>query len=426
MTKQRGFTLIEMLIALMIGTIVAASLTLITRSMAESAANEQMIVEASQGARAGIDMLRFDFMRTGMSYSANPRANVNPNSMVTATGGSGGTHHAYYRNPIVHLNGGNAGPDTVVLVGNFIGDRTYEGEVDVLAGDITIRSSMEPGICEKEFSGDYAFAHLVTATGQTHEVKVSSVSPGSDDDGDGFVTDCVLSIAQGELIDGAFGERVVRVSANQAALYRVETISGHSSGARDVLMRYFIDYDGQNAGAITDSTVDGFITANAAATAVVIAENVVDFQVWFRPIDNPNSNPSPTNVARYDLLNSQPVTTLPPVTNVLAIPTVETGTHLISPTVADIATTGAMVFPEHIRSAVVSLAVRMERTDQSQERGASPGVVVQDELASAPVDGSGVAQDVGNYKVRRYTVEVKLPNIASQMADFQYSGAITY
>lgn len=405
--KQRGFTLIEMLIALMIGIIVAASLTLITRSMAQSAQNEQMIVEASQAARAGIDMLRFDFMRAGMFYAANPRSDVNTNSLVSIDGTNGGTHHAYYRNPIVHLNAGGTGPDTIVLVGNFIGDREYEGEVDIVTSEITIRSSMAQGMCEREFNSDYAFAHLTNATGQTHEVKVAGVTPPQSSDCDnGFCTGCVLAIAQGELISGAFGERNVKVAANQAAVYRVEQLPN----SRGVLMRYFIDYDGATDTGLAN--VGNLINAAAAQTAVVIAENVVDFQVWFRPI-NPAAEVTAAVADQplYINLSSSGVLTTIPQEQDEIVGKSGGNNHLPSPTSANLGTN--LVFPEHVRSAIISIAVRTEKTDQFQGTGTTTGQVVSDELAGAPAD------DVGNYKLRRFTVEVKLPNIQSQMALFQ-------
>jgi prepilin-type N-terminal cleavage/methylation domain-containing protein len=408
--QQRGFTLIEMMIALLLGSIAAISLTMITRSMAQTAENEQMVVEASQAARAGIDMLRFDFMRAGMFYAANPRSGANSNSLVSDGGAGSGTHMAYFRNPIVHLNPNATGPDTVILVGNFIGDTMYEGEVDA-NGTILMHGWFPQGQCAREFDGNYAFAHLVLATGQTHEVKVSaSATPVENGCSNGVCQTCQITAVGGELIGNAFGERNVKVGANQAVMFRVENLTGN----RNVLMRYFIDYD-TNTSATIGTGAENAISAVSARDAVVVAENVVDFQVWFRAVD-PNSTGNGTqpvaDQAYYPALTGASITTLPPETAVLVNQTSAVD-QLPLPTRTNIDSN--VVFPEYVRSAIISLAVRTERTDQSQGTGSSAGQVLTEELASAPVDSGGNPVDVGNYKVRRYTVEVKLPNIQSQM-----------
>ncbi|MBN2529827.1 MAG: type II secretion system protein [Deltaproteobacteria bacterium] len=409
--RQRGFTLIEMMVALLLGSIAAISLTLITRSMTQTAQNEQMIVEASQAARAGIDMLRFDFMRTGMFYAANPRHDDNKNSMVSRQGGGAGMHQAYFRNPIVHLNSGGTGPDTVILVGNFIGDNMYEGMVDADNDEVTIFSAFREGMCRREFDGNYAFAHLVTAKGQTHEAKVNAADPPVEEEcSDGVCQKCTIHIMSGELIDKAFGERNVKIGANQAVMYRVESPTPNTPN-RQVLMRYFINYDSSTASTLPTSGLSN----TSRLGAVVIAENVVDFQVWFRAVDPSESGPDINRGADQAYYTNAAGTTLPSDTDTIVNES-RTG-HLPIPAAGNI--NDKRVFPEHVRSAIISLAVRMERTDQLQERGGAAGSVLTNELANAPADADGKPLDVGNYKIRRFTVEVKLPNIESQMALFQ-------
>ncbi|MBN2716788.1 MAG: type II secretion system protein [Deltaproteobacteria bacterium] len=432
--KQRGFTLIEMMISLLLGSIAAIALTMITRAMTQTAENEKMVVEASQMARSGIDMLRFDFMRTSMFYAANPRHkdpsdtddtySGNPNSLVSSEGSGGGTHRAFLRNPIVHLNPDTTGPDTIILVGNFVGDEMYEGEVDADANTITIYTPMPQGQCTQEFDGRYAFAHLVNATGQTHEVKVSAAQSPEETECDAGVCDvCIIHIVNGEIIRDAFGERNVKVGANQAVMYRVETIDTN----RKVLMRYFIDYDTQTSAAIKADPASA-ITDFAATTAVVIAENVVDFQVWFRAIapgSTGTESPQPVADQAYYPTFSGGGASLPASHNVIVNDSNAVGTasvHLPMPEFSNIDSNA--VFPEHVRSAIISLAVRTEKTDQEMAKGAADtdtvGAVYSDELAAPP------SNDVGRYRVRRFTVEVKLPNIQSQMALFQASTNLSY
>ncbi len=422
MHTQRGFTLVELMIALLLGAIVAVTLTGITRSMVEESKNQQYIVEASETARAGMDMLRMDLMRTGMFVAANPRNAENPDSLVSNSGVSG-THAAYYRNAIVHLNPGGTGPDSVVLVGNFIGDRVYEAEVDVEAGNqIRILGGITEDHCLREFNPKYAFAHIITGTGQTHEAKLDQGNPPDAQNCVGGFCECLLTFPQGELIDGAFGERLVKVAANQAVMYRVEVVQG-----RGVLMRYFIDYDGNAPMASNCNVPTSVANFIHFPSAVEIAENVVDFQIWFRPID-PASIGGNVDRALYHPLatlstNAAPLRPLP--TNVIVGANqpdqATTLVHLSCPTGAG----GNVLGPEHIRSAIVSLSVRMNETDQSVRLGQDTdsdtdaegaSMVVERELAPPP------AGDVGMYRTRRYYMEVKLPNLMSQMASFQFGG----
>ncbi|MBN2801701.1 MAG: hypothetical protein JXR91_01270, partial [Deltaproteobacteria bacterium] len=339
--------------------------------------------------------------------------------------GTGGNVQAgYFRNPIVHLNppsgtNNGAGMDSVVLVGNFIGNSAYEAEIDMDTADtITITSGIRQGMCNVEFNPKYAFVHIITGTGQTHEAKIESVSENNCNNG---ICSCQITTVDGELIDGAFGERNVKIAANQAILFRVETVNN-----RNVLLRYFVDYDGSSTPGDNCDVPTEAVDWIDETTATVIAENVVDFQVWFRTI-------SKGSVAGdVDLPNYHTTTVL--ATNSKGIP--DSADVIIGDSFPSEATTnlhlscpgGDNVFePQNVRSAIISLAVRSERTDPSlridtDSSGPAVSSLISDEVA-AP-DAS--LNDVGNYRIRRYNLEVETPNLMSQMADGQFSGTAVF
>ena len=75
--------------------------------------------------------------------------------------------------------------------------------------------------------------------------------------------------------------------------------------------------------------------------------------------------------------------------------------------------------PEHVRSAVVRLAVRTEETDMSMEFldvDVDAGIIRYN--VAPPPDPTAYCPDVGVYKVRTLVTEVSIPNITARMASF--------
>ena len=182
-------------------------------------------------------------------------------------------------------------------------------------------------------------------------------------------------------------------------------------------MRYFIDYDSDADLAIAaDPTDDATLDLSIVfSTATVIAQNVVDFQIWFRSLD-PLSFAGEVDLPKYHspshLFSSQAATRPDPANVVVgdALPQTPTANpHISPPSSAQPNVLG----PEHMRSAIVTLSIRGERSEQFIDTDSGNDISFSRELEPSP-DG-----DVGMYKTRRYYVEAKLPNIMSQMSNFQ-------
>ena len=218
--SARGFTLMELMIALLLGAIIVTPLYIITRGMAEETTKQQMETEATQRARVGLALLAADIQRAGMMVSPNPQ--TDPDSLVQ------NGQHAFHRPAIIHLNrDGAAANDAIVLSGNFVSARTYTAFVD--DGLLTIIEPF-PHIddCLEEFNPNYAYVHLTNHTGQTLDAKIdSSAGVTCPDTGTGTECTCTVSVDNTDLIvDGPGGFAVgqqVHVEANQTAYYRVET-----------------------------------------------------------------------------------------------------------------------------------------------------------------------------------------------------------
>ncbi|MCP4709595.1 MAG: prepilin-type N-terminal cleavage/methylation domain-containing protein, partial [Planctomycetes bacterium] len=118
-TKERGFTLIEMMVALAMGAIVMAPLYIVTRGMSDRTETQRMDVEATQRSRFGLDALIRDFRRAGMYTS--PNTEIEPKYRNRDITGS----TAQFRRAVIHLNRGQGGNDAVLLTGAFLGGRAY-------------------------------------------------------------------------------------------------------------------------------------------------------------------------------------------------------------------------------------------------------------------------------------------------------------
>ena len=411
--KQRGFTLVEMMVALLISGIVVAPFFIITRGVSEETTKQQMETEAIQRARIGLQMLTSDLQRAGMMTSPNPSAD--PDSMVSQ--GSARSQHAYFRPAVIHLNrDGTDKFDSILLVGNFITANTYMAHVysDEIVIDDPIERSQD---AIDEFNSDYSFVHLYSTTGQTLDAKVN--------DADDAVTcvdhplessgkQCSVDLLPGELFmsgPGAFAEgQQISVAANQAVLYRVEPVSGHN-----VLMRYFVDFDGASSMGV-DCAIDDIKGSIVASTGKVIAEYVEDFQVWFRTAyrRTASSTTEPQKVMYHDLstLATNKIPFVPGNNNAVIGRT--TPGSAVSTDALSCEPPAGMLAAQHARTALVQLSVRTEKTDMSMEMSAADigKGIVKYNVAAAP---SG---DVGLYKVRTLFAEAVLTNIMARMPSF--------
>ncbi len=431
--SQRGFTLMEMMIALLLGAVIITPLYIVTRGMSMETTKRQMETEAMQRARLGLELLTADFQRAGMMVSPNPERD--PDSIVQQD------QHARYRRALVHLNRDGAATaegafDAVLLTGNLVSANTYTAIIGA-AGGSEVLSLNEPfshiDNCLREFNPKYAYAHLTTSTGQTLDARIAA--------GDTAVTcpdhpyvpgtcQCTVTLVDNELIlngPGGFSEgQQIFVNANQTALYRVETVSEERALSatetcevrQNKLVRYFVDYDGVSESALGGQTCAlGNITDEMIDfdSAKIIAEYVADFQVWFRTVRSGTTVDLCPNYHRISELGTAAglvPDSASPIVGANAGDNAAGATHL------SCGLDSADMGPEHVRSAVIRLAVRTETTDpQIRMAGFSDAGVVAFNVAKPPDDDS-LCPEVGMYKVRTVTTEVAMPNLAARVASF--------
>jgi hypothetical protein len=316
----------------------------------------------------------------------------------------------------VHLNRDDASAfDSFLLVGSFATSRSYQAYLDTSTGRAVLTFTEKFATddeCQDEFKPEYSFAHVLAPNGQTADAAIDTVTcPG------GTNCDCSVTLDFGELaVDGpspfASGQ-LVRVAANQAALYSVRQVGDHNS-----LVRQFVKFSSENASTCSADSLAG--TADPVSTKI-IADYVTDFQVWFRNVRNDGEDwlkPSYYDVGPQRIL---PCDKAELFESAAAAGCLANQTHLS----CTVTTEGTSLGPEHVRSAVVRLGVRAEKTDQEVMKG-----VVWDGDAGVDDDNGlhrlvryNVAPppsgDVGAYKVRTVVTEVMLPNIAARMASFK-------
>lgn len=422
MRRARGFTLMEMMIALLVGAIVITPLYIITRGMAEETTKQQMETEAIQRARIGLELLTSDLQRAGMMVSPDPE--IDPDSIVQDG------QHAFYRKAIVHLNrGGDDSFDSILLTGNFVSSNTYTATIPQSATLAIEQGFDHPDNCLEEFNPAYAYVHVTSGTGQTLDAKIASTSGAVTCPDHPYETgkcQCTITLATAEMIlDGPGGFSLgqqVHVAANQTALYRVEEVYETGSEAacqrsHRNLFRYFVDYDGiASLGSDCDlaTVTDGMVDFD---TAKVIAEYVQEFEIWFRTavvgtvIDQRPNYYSIPNLQAAD----------EGFTPCKDVAVYEDTPGCNNPTAGHLscAPASSEFAPGHVRSAVVRLAVRTEQTDMSMEFDdvAVDAGIVRYNVAPPP-DPAAYCPDVGVYKVRTLVTEVAMPNVTARMASF--------
>jgi hypothetical protein len=321
------------------------------------------------------------------------------------------------------------------LSGNFLGGKVYRGYLDGNA--ITFQeANLTQYECDTQFNRAYAFAHLTATTGNTLDVRVESAPTFTAGTGQ-----CTLTLVAGDLVAGDtsiadFSQSgFFDISANQTALYFVESVAT-PEGTRNDLVRYFVDFQSSDTASATCTSV-GATTALqvtlpgnsviAQDTRQVIAEYVEDFQVWFRPMTAEVVNGTATWTEPHYHAISDVVGQsednfsngfLPSSTAYLLPLGVATDTSTDTTSVSCAAASGTQIGPERVRSAMIRLAVRTERTNQAidfRAFSATESRVVQNTLREYSAADGGPADRVGAlYKIKTLVAEVMMPNLSAR------------
>lgn len=113
---NRGFTLIEMLVALVVGGLLMASLVALSGSVQRSFGRSKEITDMQNDLRYAIKMIASDMSRAGLMHSPNPQADFG--KIETNTGGLNQGELASYA--AIRWN-----PPLLELYGNFVSARDY-------------------------------------------------------------------------------------------------------------------------------------------------------------------------------------------------------------------------------------------------------------------------------------------------------------
>ncbi len=425
--KPRGFTLIEMLIALLAGILVVSPLYFIVRHMSIQAGAQQMKTEANQRARFGMDALVRDFERIGLLSS--PDCQKDYKCYSSSITGS----PANFRRAVVHLNRGEEGNDGVLITGSFISGTGHVADYPAFSGagniPIVLREKIQNSECVENYNPRYSFAHIKAPDKRFVEAKIISVGW---TDPVGNLGTCTVTI-DGTGMSGASTilspADVISVAANQTALYWVETLTEGGS-TRSQLVRYFIDYDGDGGedsdcevvGALNVAAVTATLPNASAAlpdTRRVIADYVTDFQVWFRPvtINSPWVEPHHYSVSEIEGAQSG---------NFSQGFVLEDAPYILPRTVGDAdgiladldnlscVSQGAIpIGPERVRSVVVLIGVRTEKPEYSIDLAAFGSSRIVDRTLQG-VGGGGDGGVPAAYGVRTFVTEIWLKNLASR------------
>lgn len=394
---NRGFTLVEMLIALVMAGIVIAPLYIITRGMSEQADRQRMEVESMQRVRVAINLLSRDFSRAGLFTSPNTAIDnrfINNGSLPTSL---------QFRAAVVHLNRNTNGNDGVMITGNFLGSELFEAQYTG-GGEFKITSTMmAKPLCERLFDPDYAFAHITNKNGLLLDSRAAG-SWGADG--------CTVSIADSTLSADfmQINDAHIRITANQTALYMVEADPDTTARTQsDQLVRYFVDYTSPNAAvglcSLDPLQIDGTVVSS---TRTVLASDVVDFQVWFR--------------GKADAANPQwNIPNYPAVPTVVGASGANFAEGLVPPDTWHVIPTGVAVTPNNddvscsyastginpadVRSAMVRLAVKTQMQYFNTPDPGAGGRLLRRNFVSGPD---------APFKIRTLVTEIEMPNLAAR------------
>ncbi len=405
--KTTGFTLMELLVAMIMAAVVVAPLYVVTRSLTGQAKLEQIETEAMQRARIGLHTLLADLSMTGLHASPNPVHD--PRSFLfNKTEGN-----ARFRHAVVHLNPNDSDAtdgedDAILLVGNFFGGRSYPA---IYQGGNIFSTYNTAGITADECNASgflvrgayHSYAHIEKPDGRTVDAEVSDAT---------FANGiCTVTVVNGEIPGNSVtpGDTVF-ISSNQAALYQVESTTFDDGFVRRDLVRTFVNYDGDAGG---DCTVGATGTIQPVAfTRKVVAEYVASFQVWFRAV---TANAASTVVP--DIPNFYPVDEDDPV-----VPSEDDNdVHVLvttkgaAPDDDDLSCEAdSPIAAQHIRSAVVLLSVHSEKPDQALDETAftTPTRFVDLSLQNCTTGPCALAPSA--YKLKTVITEVDMPNLAAR------------
>ncbi len=314
---QRGFTLIELMVAVFVGAIVIAGIYVIFANSQKIFHQEGRISQAQLSARVGMELIKSDISRAGYLSSPNPGphpviAGRNVDPLVCFNQGVAGLD----LQPVVHTNGtdgkvfNDSGapvdipypaqnidlkPDSVILVGNYINANTYLAQtINASTGAIrlqTIDTPPPPGMdptsdawSTRGAMGDSAFQRMFPITAFVRVVnrhgRMMFARIASADFANLTVNVAATALKQmGQAIQcgiPGYGEGS-EINVVNAILYRVEIdpspeavdyADGNKRKKTD-LVRYMLD---QNMNVQRE-------------TREVVIEHVVDFQLWYRQDD---------------------------------------------------------------------------------------------------------------------------------------------
>lgn len=402
-TKSRGFTLVEMLVALTMAGAVVTPLYVITRGVAEQTSAKQMEIEAMQRARIGMDTLIRDFSRAGLFTSPNTAVDnryINK-EIVGST--------ARYRPALAHLNAGEVGPDTVLLAGNFLGNRVYEAYAEAENQLLLLGPFRNEADCTLQFSKEYAFIHISDNAGRELDAQVTASTYIADEQ------QCrvMLNVNDRDIRSYKTGDTVL-AAANQTILYTVE------GGA---LVRYFVRYtspSGPNDGNCVPGS-GGTDISLVVGTRKVIANFVTDFQVWFRAVTDATGWVEPHYPPLADVVGQNGVGAnfadglVPPSDQEVILLGAE-----VAPTTYDVTCKALQdenyIGPERVRSALIRLTVRTEKSEAALRR-VSDDEATRLEKRLLAADGSitpASGQDPYAFMLRTMTTELEMPNLTAR------------
>jgi hypothetical protein len=222
---------------------------------------------------------------------------------------------------------------------------------------------------------------------------------------------CTVTVDTGDIPQNSVtpGDTVY-ISANQAALYRVEGTTFDDGFVRRDLVRYFVNYNGGSAGGCAVGTT-GTTFQPVLSTRQVIAEYVAAFHVWFRPV---------RQIASTEVLHAPhfyPLDTDEPI-----VPDMdETSVHVFAEDRDDAPANGDLscaatstIEAQHIRSAVVLLSIHSEKPDQELDDTVftSPTRFVQLAIQNCTTGPCALAPSA--YKLKTVVTEVDMPNLAAR------------
>jgi prepilin-type N-terminal cleavage/methylation domain-containing protein len=397
---ELGFTLIEMMIALLMAAVIISPLYIVTKGLAERTTQQSMSVEAMQRARIALATISTDLSRTGLMTSANPA--TDPQSICSM---SGVTCAAVNRRAVVHLNPlpNNISLDSIMITGNFFNARTYTATV---LGPNTIETHVGTMDSDQEclggqFNETYTYLHITGPSGKTYDAAMGSAPTWSN----GRCTVTTPNAPPGGL--GYSPGDIVQLEASHTLLYTTIQVAGGTQADqgmdRHKLVRCLVNYDGTSG----TCPVQGLEVNKCVSQIEVVADYVTDFQVWFRPVTtNATTLAQRPNYYANNAFDGNTELTLDP-----ALGGTPGNNHLFSTNINDTlqntwldCDSASPTFPANrVRSAMVRLSVRSTRPsfDYNTADFMSGGSVARVPRLSLS----------GAFEVRTVNTEVVMPNM---------------